>query len=434
MKQENSQWQQRRGWESCEMRSDSKKELVGAWLFAIFWNALSSPVLFLIVAELKHGNNLAIIGMLFPLIGAGLLYRAVLRTMEYCRFGKASLNMDPYPGSIGGQVGGTIELSGLTLYNATAPESEISVQLECVHSYVSGSGDNRRRREDLKWLEKGEPHIRSISRGVQLSFCFDIPENLPESDTKQRDSYNMWRLTIKGQVPGVDFKRSYNIPVYKTAEASSAVLESISAQVTERQKEKVEERQKSMSRGDFDFDGLSRAMSVTKKSDELRLYFPMFRNKTLTLISAVFSGGFGTAVFFMLSGALGKSGTHWFMLLFSIPFGLVALFAGIATIYIPFNNFRVIIRRAGLHTRRRLFIIPLVHNHLKVDDIKTLKTKVSGSTGQGAQKVTHYKIMAYHSNGKNYTVAEDIDGREVAEQFRDYLVAYMGLGSAIEAE
>ncbi|MCP4984033.1 MAG: hypothetical protein GY935_26460, partial [Gammaproteobacteria bacterium] len=53
----------------------------------------------------------------------------------------------------------------------------------------------------------------------------------------------------------------------------------------------------------------------------------------------------------------------------------------------------------------------------------------SGSTGQGADKIEHFKIHAVDTGGKKVTLAEDIDGEDVAMHFRDYLAQRMGVAT-----
>jgi hypothetical protein len=78
--------------------------------FAIFWNAISSPVLFAFQGELARGNQMRWIALLFPLVGLGLLVWAMRQTLGWRRFGMTLLGLDPFPGAIGGDVGGTVEL------------------------------------------------------------------------------------------------------------------------------------------------------------------------------------------------------------------------------------------------------------------------------------------------------------------------------------
>ncbi len=414
-------WQLRKGWGTATIRSQAKSGLIAIWGFAILWNAISWPLLLVLPKELAKDNYAALFALAFPLVGIFLLYQALRKLHEYRRFGAVLFDMDPYPGAIGGHVGGHIRVPRLDYATATAPTSKLSVRLECVYSYISGSGKNRSRRESIEWAEEGVPGIESDFQCVMLAFRFDVPENMSESDVEQTGAYHFWRLSVKADIPGVDLDRQFNIPVLRTSNKSSGVRHDISAQVSERNEQKSAAVKQSISQGNFDLPGLSRAMRFSDYGGELRMAFPMFRNKTLSLIAAVFAGGFGFASYQMLSMVLKGGAMGVFIGLFSVPFVLVAIVASLATVYLPFNNLRVRVARNEITVLRRLLLIPIFYRRLGVTDVSHLTIKSTGSTGQGVNKIGHFKVVAHDRFGKKVTLAEDIDGEAVAGHFRDYL-------------
>ena len=173
--------------------------------------------------------------------------------------------------------------------------------------------------------------------------------------------------------------------------------------------------------GNFDIEGLSRALRFTRQGDEIHMRFPMFRNKVLTLFAIIFAAGFGFASY-SIAGMAEKGGLMGLMLaIFGIPFFVVALLAAMAAIYLPLNNLQVTIRSGEMTSIRRLLFIPLFKRHVSRNEITRLSLKRSGSTGQGVDKVEHFKLKAHVKNGSSVTVAEDLDGEAVAAHFRDYL-------------
>jgi hypothetical protein len=157
--------------------------------------------------------------------------------------------------------------------------------------------------------------------------------------------------------------------------------------------------------------------------------FPMFRDKVLTVIAGIFAGGFGFASYQMIGMAL-KGGVFGLLIgLFSLPFLLVAVLTSIATIYLPFNNLRVHIRRNEVSVLRRLLFIPVYYRQLAVTDISRFTIKRSGSTGQGINKIEHFNLLAHATGGKSVTIAEDLDGEDVAAHFRDYLARRLNVES-----
>ncbi len=173
-------------WQTAEIRSGSRTAMWGGWALAAFWNLISAPLPFVIYTEVTEKDNLfALIGLLFPLVGIGLITWAMKSTLEWRRFGPAPVTLDPFPGSIGGHVGGTIDVN--LPYDAN---TEIKLTLTSLHSYVSGSGKNRSRNESAEWQDTQVAHLSPGTKGSRLSFRFDVPENLQQSDaTQSEDSY-----------------------------------------------------------------------------------------------------------------------------------------------------------------------------------------------------------------------------------------------------
>jgi hypothetical protein len=415
-----AQWQSRKGWENAQVKSNAGKGVLFFWFFTLVWNAISTPVAFTLPGELHGDNYLALIVLLFPLVGLFLLFKAIKLTLEYRHFGKVTYSMDPYPGAIGGHIGGQVQVKNLDFKRASEARS-LAVKVECVYSYMSGSGKNRSRRETIKWAEQGQPRVDNAHKGTSLAFRFDIPEGLPAADVEQSGAYHFWRLSVDADIPGIDLSRSYNIPVFATGETSSAVTHDISAQAAALREQESAASKLAIASGQFDIEGLSRAMRFRNEGNRIQLHFPMFRNRFLTLFAAIFAGGFGFASFSMANMASGGGLFGIFILIFGIPFFLVALVAVIATIYLLFNNLAVEISPGEVSVLRRLLFIPVYRRLLKRNDISHLSIKRSGSTGQGVDKIEHFKIRAQDKQGKQVTLAEDIDGADVATHFRDYL-------------
>jgi hypothetical protein len=420
-------WRTRKDWASSTIASQAGKKTLKIWGFAIFWNAISTPLLFTLPAEMDKQNYAALFVLMFPMVGIFLIYKALQSVLEYKRFGKVLMVMDPYPGAIGGHMGGKIQVSRLHHKLASDPSAEITVRLECVYSYISGSGKNRSRKENIKWAEEGSPRVQGSAQGTELSFRFDVPDNLPEADVEANEAYHFWRLSVSANISGVDLKRQYIIPVFKTGRNSRFLRHDISAQVLKTRKQESAAAKISIAQGNFDLPGLSRAMRLEDQGGQINLSFPMFRNKTLTLIAAIFAGGFGFASYSMIGMALESGGFGILLALFSIPFLLLAIVAAIAVVYLALNNLSVQIKPDRVSVTRRLLFVPVFSRLLNTRDITRLSIKRGGSTGQGVDKILHFKLMAHDNSGKTVTIAEDLDGEDVAAHFRDYIARRLNL-------
>ncbi len=419
-------WQERKSWKTNRIKSHALAGVIGMWVVSLFLIAIGTLIASKISIRFDRFDEEFVVGSIFSLVALLLILQTLRITFRYRRFGRVEFVMDPYPGSIGGDVGGYIDVKRLPYAELDPSAKQFKVTLECVYSYMSGSGKNRSRSESIKWAEEGAAEVQRSVSGVMLSFKFSVPEHLPEASVAQNGDYYFWRLKVYGDLPGFDLKREYNIPVFATNQKSTTARNDISEQVSELKKEASEEKARAVEQGNFHLTDLSKVVRVDKLGDGLSMYFPMFRNKGLTLFAWVFAGGFGFATYGINSQMGGGLGGV-FMFLFSIPFALVALAASIASIYLPFNNLKTRVSRTELRSIRKILFIPVSSKTVSTHAITGLKLKKSGSTGQGVKKIEHFKIIASSVSDGDITVAEDINGEDLAEHFKNYLAAQMGL-------
>jgi hypothetical protein len=147
----------------------------------------------------------------------------------------------------------------------------------------------------------------------------------------------------------------------------------------------------------------------------------MFRNKFLTLFALIFAGAFSFAAYSIYTD-MGDGGiVEIGMFIFSLPFALVGLMASIAAIYLLFNNLTVTLSGRQLRVIRRLFIFPIKKSLIQGAEIKKMEVKSTGSTGEGARQIKHYKLIAHTADFKKVTLAEDIDGEDLANQLKEFI-------------
>ncbi|MEM8769475.1 MAG: hypothetical protein AAGE43_18715, partial [Pseudomonadota bacterium] len=199
------------------VRSNAKKSMLAMWGFALFWNAVSWPSTLVLPQELAKENYPALLVLLFPVVGLLLLGWAVRITREWRRFGVTELTLDPYPGSIGGHVGGVLRVRHVDV------DCEFRVTLECVRSHIVRSGSKRRREKTVKWQANGIADARMGADGAEVRFRFDVPDGLPESDDPEQSDYHFWQLRISSQQPGIDLNREFEIGVFRTGALSEAL-------------------------------------------------------------------------------------------------------------------------------------------------------------------------------------------------------------------
>ena len=399
-------WRARKAWQTPTIRSGSRATMWFAWGFAAFWNAISAPLPFLIYPEVvEKGNLLALIGLLFPVVGVGLVVWAVVRTLEWRRFGNAPVTLDPFPGAIGGHVGGTIDVN--VPYDAA---SRFSLTLTSLRSYVSGSGDNRSRRERPAWQDGQVAHATMGPNGTTLTFRFDVPEGLTPSDALQdSDDYHLWRLNLKAELPGTDIDRDYEIPVYATG-APSQHLSSFSIDEA-----RAEQR-------DIDLARIRDSVLLERGFSGKRMLFPAGRNLPGGIVGFIIGSVFAGAGWF-----LGVQENHWFM---GIIFGVVGILVALSAIYMLANSLEVIQAGESLRTVRRLFGVPVQRREMRRSDFVRFEKTSSMSSQSGSKHVMYYSLRAVDAAGGKLVVGEGFRGAGQADAAAEMIASEFGLATA----
>ena len=390
-------WLGHKDWASATIRSDAKATFYMAWVFTLFWNLISSPVLFAIPDELDKGNHAILLAALFPAVGLGLLLWAIKVTRRWRAIGATPLTLDPYPGSIGGQVGGSIETN---LHYSGG--QKFPVTLSCLYSYMSGSGKNRKRTENVKWSAEGFARAEPYRRGSRLQFCFDVPEGLHPSEHKGA-SYHLWRLNLKSEGAAIDIDRNFELPVFATAEPSRHFrVDSASHPLAE---EAVDKR-------------IDAVMAMRQTANGLELDFPVGRNagvnSGIAAVGLLFFGGGMTA------GYLGAP------LPLTVIFGLIGGGIALGGLYSLSNSLHVRVGKQGVETRRTLLGIIISKAAASASEVRKLRIHRTGSITSGSNHKVFFAIRAHLRNGKKITLAESLIGQAAADQVAEALAFYSG--------
>lgn len=398
-----SPWLANDAWQSASIRSGSKTAMWGAWFFAGIWNAISAVLPFVAYREVVEKENyLALVALLFPLVGVGLMVWAVRRTLEWRRFGMAAVELDPFPGSIGGHVGGTIDLE-----LPFDPSLRFHLTLTGIHTYISGTGKNRSRREDARWQDECVAHAEPGGRGTRLSFRFDVPEELAESDaTRRADSYNLWRLNLSAELPGTDLDRDYDIPVYATATRSRRLAERALAQAREQQSA-LHAR---TIRGRFRFDPYAA---------DKRMFYPVGRH-----FGSAFGGLMIGSIFAGAGGFFIVNESSW---LFGIVFGGVGALIALACLYMMMNSLEVYQDGTGIVSVRRLLGIPVRTRRMSRHDFTRFLKHSSMRSRSGNKHVIYYSVLAVDRSGNQVVVGEGFRGENEANAAVDFIANAFGL-------
>lgn len=396
-------WLANEDWQTALITSSSKTTMYFTWGFAAFWNLISAPLPFVIYREIVQKENyLALVGLLFPLVGAGLIIWAVRRTLEWRRFGPAPLSLDPFPGSIGGHAGGTIDVK--LPYD---PNASFSLTLTNLYSYMSGSGKDRSRKSSAEWQDTQVAHATSGAQGTRLSFRFDVPRNLNESDAEQaEENYYLWQLNLKAELPGVDIDRDYEIPVYETEQQSQHLSNFSIAEARTDQRQIDLELIKKIVRLDYGVSGRS-------------MLYPAGRNLWNGFMGTLFGAIFAGAGWFLITEA-----GHAIM---GAVFGGVGLLVLVSALYFFLNSLEIVAEGGDIRTVRRILGIPVKRMRMRSSEFVRFNKKKSSYSQSGTRHVVHYSLHAVDKRGRKMVVGEGFKGVSQADAAADLIAREFGL-------
>lgn len=334
------------------------------------------------------------------LIVAGLVVVALLLVwttrahFRWKKFGNTPLKLDPFPGSIGGDVGGEIELRGVF-----GQDANLEVTLSLINFYRVGSGRYSSNMEDVVWRKSGIADVFNSGEGKsRLQFCFQVPDGLLESD--QGDSYrdyHFWRLDVEGSDGADELLRSYEIPVYETEQQSSSLKCHTG--------DKPTTDTRSM--------GIEKILPIQKIGSRLIIRFPKFKKPADGVLG--FIGGVGAIGFGIF--AWSTADTHGSALYFIGPaFGLFGLGLFLVGLYYLFAALRVVLNGHEIYSSQTMFGYKLFKAKLKYGDIHDVIYEIGSSAKRlGRKHMAEYDVYAVSDHGL-VQLAEGLDSDQKAEK------------------
>ncbi len=273
-------WLWDQSWASGRITDSTSGKAVMSGLFALAWNLVALPAGYLVLKDIRqHGMSRAIVALLFPLVGLGLMVWAVRATLRYLKYGSSMLVLETLPGVIGREFAGTV-----TAHLALEPSEGFQVSLTCVNRVTTGSGKNRSTSESILWQDQrtiGETAWRREGGHTVIPCVIPLPGDVQETAGRGSSDKIVWTLTVSGAVPGVDYESVFEVPVFRTAESDTPLPPEEPRALESAAAEKY--RQPTTSR-----------IRVTSTRRGLEIYFPPARNPglaaSLTVFTLIWSG------------------------------------------------------------------------------------------------------------------------------------------------
>jgi hypothetical protein len=384
-------WKWREDWAEGRVRSTSSSTLRFLWGFAILWNLISSPILIVLIPEevIEKQNYGALIGLLFPLVGLGLITAAIRKTIQSRKFGECIFVMGQVPGVLGGEVTGTVIVP-----RGLATNEPVEIRLSCIHEVVRRSGKSTTTDEITLWqTENVAAQLSPTGEGAALGAAarFTVPFDAKPTERIDQNNRIFWKLEAKAAVPGVDFAATFEIPVFVTQTSSEKNTEEL------------------------------------LRSMELKVSAPMFAPAAEPAFTVVPGVAGGTefvirpargatsilpgTIMGLIFGGIGVLLAHGGApFIFPLVFGGIALLIVFLLTFGAYGESRIVVVDGHVSVRNSLFGI-MRGNRILCSSITKINVRAQGNTGKRGS----YSIVLMRNDGKSFSPLQSLSERRQAE-------------------
>jgi len=400
-------WLSRKQWSSPTIYSGAKLGMIVMWVFALVFSGISGLVLISgraqMMADFERGEHLVALVLLFPLASIFLLRQAWVMTRDWLRYGRTPFQMDPYPGAIGGQMGGHIDLK-----LEYSQQLQFEASLTLCRRVTRQSGKETKVDESVVWQRSVplhcEPCLMESGSGTRIRLVTDVPEGLAESE-KPDSNFHIWRLSLKATNRSLRFNRLWELPMFAGSSQAKTQLSNLALAA-------YEEKQ---------LDTLGELTQITQQGDSIWMRFTPNNTRKMNVFMAIFG-----AVF--LSVGIGMAQVDGPMLwLFVVVFGALGLLIMLIGIYGLGKELRIGISPESVTVKRFWFGRSLSGRDYSRSQALHMTTEAGGSMTMGTETIQYYKLKLVMKDGKKIPLGFGIDGYGKAEKLAQQLSALTGL-------
>lgn len=394
-----SPWMWRPDWAEGRANSKTRSTMKSAWTMALFWNLVSFPSAYFIPKQtyLKDPNTLAV--LIFPLVGLGLLIWAIRQSLRCLEFGKTYFQMTDVPIAVGRELRGAIQARF-----PKPPQHGIQLKLSCVNIVVSRNSEDQATRQSILWRDEHSVPPQGLfasPMGTTIPVSFDIPADARQTDSSDPHNAIVWLLQAEADVPGVDYKDVFELPVFRTKDTPTTA----EAQVFHQYHPAVQAP-------------VAPTILVTPTSEGTQFYFPAARNKSFAA---------GTTMFLALwTGVLILIVRLKAPIIFPLAFGLFEALLVYIVLQLWFGTSTATVNRDRVRFRSGLFDVGR-YSEIKSSEISAVEAVIRSQQG-GATGTPYYDIQLIQVDGKKVTVGQTVRDKSEAE----WLVSQMS--SALELQ
>jgi hypothetical protein len=390
-------WLWRKDWASGRVQSQTRSNMIGAWIMAALWNAASAPILFIIPRQAAK-NPAVLIGAIFPVAGVYLLLRAIRQTIAYMEFGKTYFEMASVPAVIGRELKGMIQARF-----PHSPDHGVHLRLSCVRRITTGSGNSSSTSEHIVWRDEADLESGQIypgPAGTTIPVNFRIPWDAEASEKRSPRDATVWLLEAIADVPGVDYHDIFEVPVFRTQQTPAQP-----------------EAENGLAASHVTTQPRQMTVEVQTSSAGTEFFFPAARNKGFAATTTLFLLLFTGLTVFLLSVQVPK--------IFGFGCGFFALLMLYITIQMWFATTRVGIGNGVLRLQAGLLGGGKVQE-FRTADIQAITDKISSQQG-GATGVPYYDIEMQMKTGRKFTLGRTLRNKRETDWLVQELRRLAGL-------
>lgn len=396
-----SPWLWRREWATGRIESNDRGALVGRWLFALFWNIISTPLIVVALPEeLAKGNTAILVALFFPLAGLGLLVWALRATLRYRRYGISVFRMTQVPAPLGRA------LRGVIVTRTRIPANEgFKLTLSCVNRVTTRSGSDTSTSERMLWQDERvvRPMPAAGTKATAIPVTFALPGDARESSTEDGDNEIIWRLEVEADVPGVDYYARFALPVFRTADSQNPLtpeeLRELGATPDEEYRPPADSK-----------------IRLTEALRRTEVFFPPARNPLVASFVTLFLIGWVAVVVWIVRSDEGGT-------IFAILFGLFAPFLAWAAARLWMGTTRVVVADSRLQ---------VTDGYLGFGRTRTVPAseveRIEVTRGMQSGAKLWYDLKAVLTSGKKLSLGSSVPSKREAEWLANKI------GAALEVD
>lgn len=197
--------------------------VAGGVLVALVFSASGGLIFFLGVNSPDKPLAFTLIGAF--MIGGGLLsgWVTARKILRQYKFGSSRLKLKTMPARPGGRFYARLRVP---ISSDEVRENKFTAELACKRQYLAQpTEDAPKQRVATKWVDEiqveGRPRLRGDEQVLEVPITFDLPDDQPPSTPEKKTDRILWELTVTADLSGVNYKVSFEVPVFDRERESS---------------------------------------------------------------------------------------------------------------------------------------------------------------------------------------------------------------------